>query len=165
MRSSSAALRRAIVAVELVDAHGRRADERRDVDRDAFALEMLEILAEARPLDREAEIALQFEHLLLHLLVERPHRLALAEDLERDALSHVRQPARVDEQRLGRPRQHVDEARRDRESARIDLVARAPRRQVADRRDLVAADADVAGERRLARAVVDRSAADHDVVR
>ncbi len=154
--------RRPVVVIELVHAHGGRADEGRDVQGHPALLEVREILAQRGPADVELEVALLFEHLLLHLLVERTHRLALAEDLERDALASVRETARVDDQRVDRPGEHVDEARRDRAPGRVDLEPRAPR-DVADGDDPVAADRDVADTGLPAGAVDDRAVADDEI--
>ena len=63
----------------------------------------------------------------LHLGVQRAHRLAFAEDLERDALTVSLRPAAVVDQAFGRPAEHVDEARRDRLAGGVDdLASRVP---------------------------------------
>ena len=104
------------------------------------------------------------EVLLLHGVVQRSHRPAFAEHLERDALPDVALAAAVDDQRLVGPAQHVDEAGRDGHAGGVDLESSAGTTDVADCDDAVVLDRDVADERRAARAVVDRAAADHDVV-
>ena len=80
---------------------------------------------------------------LLHRVVERAHRAAFAEDLERHALADVALRAAVGEQRLGRPREHVDEAGRDGQARWRRSTVAPSRCEVADRGDAVAADADV----------------------
>ena len=74
-------------------------------------LEVGEILGQRGPGDVVLDVALLLDHPPLHRVVERPHRAALAEDLRGHALPDLALRAAVDEQRLGRPRQHVDEAR------------------------------------------------------
>jgi hypothetical protein len=63
-----------------------------------------------------------------------------------------------------RPRQHVDEAGRDRLPGRVDDRARLRGAEVTDAGDAVAADGDVGPPSWSAAAVVDRAAADDDVV-
>ena len=113
--------RRPVGGAELVLAHRRRADEGRDVRRDAAPLEVLEILAERRPLDRVPEQRLSGD-LFLHLVRERPHREALAHHLERHALPNIALSAPVLEQRLGRPAEHVDEPGCDGEPTGVELL-------------------------------------------
>ena len=120
---------------------------------------------ERRPRDVVAQVALLLRQRAASCsCVERAHRRAFAEDLGRHALADVALRAAVDEQRLGGPGQHVDEAGRDGQAAsrRPRSRPRAPR-EVADRGDAVAADADVGPTRRAARAVVDGAAADDHV--
>ena len=59
-----------------------------------------------------------FDRALLHRVVERAHRAAFAEDLRRHALPDFALGAAVGDQRVRRPRQHVDEARCDRQAGR-----------------------------------------------
>ncbi len=101
----------------------------------------------------------------LHAVVERAHRAALAEDLERDALADVALRASVHEQRLGRPREHVDEAGRHRQVRRVDRHAGARRSQASDARDPVAFDSDVDDAAGIARTVVHRAVPDDGVER
>ena len=77
----------------------------------------------------------------------------------RDALPDLALRAAVHDQRLGRPRQHVDEAGRDGEAGRIDDRRRGGACEVADGGDAIAADADVGAAPGRAGAVVDRAAA------
>jgi hypothetical protein len=53
--------------------------------------------------DVELDVALLGQQLRFIAVVQRPHRPALAEDLERHALPDAALRAAVDEQRLGRP--------------------------------------------------------------
>ena len=61
-------------------------------------------------------------------------------------------------------RMEVDEAWRDDKSACVDFPCRPGIRQSSNGRDAVAADPDVGGERRIARAIDDAPAADQEVV-
>ncbi len=146
-------------------ADGRRAEERSDVLRDPAPFDLREILRQRGPGDLELQVAHLLGHPPLHRVVERPHRRALAENLGRHALANFTLGTAVDEQRLGRPRQHVDETRRDRHAGGVDRGCRAGGGKVADRRDAVAADAHVGPASRVAAAVVDRAAAHDDVER
>ena len=73
--------------------------------------------------------------------IQRAHRLAFAHHLERHALADVAlrpRPSWI--KRFGGPAQHVDEARRHREAAGIDVDCRGRTAQVSDGRDLIAAN-------------------------
>ena len=72
--------------------------------------------------------------------------------------------AAVGEQRFGGPTEHVDEPRRHGQPAGVELALRLGAGQVANGHDLVTADADVALDARGARAVVNRAAANDQVV-
>ena len=163
MRSSSSGGRRTVVEADLVRAHRRRADERRDVGRDAARHQVIEIAAERVPDDVELDVALALHLVFLHLLGERPHR-ALAEHFERHALPQRPLRAAVfDERRLG-VAEHVDEAGRDGEPGRVDLLASALGAEITGGRDAIVEDGEVAHLPRGAGAVVDRAVPDHDVV-
>lgn len=156
--------RRTIVVANFMNPHGCRADKRRDVCRDTFLLELFEIFAKRGPGDRVAQITLLVDLFTLHSLGERPHRRPFAEHLERDALPDVALGFGIDEERLVRPTEHVDEARRDRESGGIDVQTRRCILECADRGDPVALDPDRQLTRRAAAAVVDEAVTDEDVV-
>ena len=126
-------------------------------------LEMREVFPERGPRDVEAEIALPREQLALHLAGERAHRGALAEHFERDALAQIALGIGVGEQGFAGPRQRVDEARRDGETAGIESLSGATRAQVADGGDAIRSDADVGNDRRGAATVVDGAAANQQV--
>src|SRR5690606_23768990 len=100
----------------------------------------------------------------LHRIVQRPARRALAEHFERDTLHDVGQRAAVLDERLRRPRQHVDEAWRDGQPGRVDLHFASAFADVAAGADRTVGDGDIARARRGARAVVDGAAAQHHVV-
>ena len=119
--------RLAILEPDDVLADGRGADERRDVRRDALLLEELEILRERRPRDVVLDRTLLALPADPHLVGERAHRRSLAEDLGRHALPDVALRAPILDQRLGGPRQHVDEAGRDREAGGVDDRTRCTR--------------------------------------
>ena len=89
---------------------------------------------------------------------------ALAGHFGRDALHDLARGAVVDQDvELGLAEQ-VDEARRDDEVRRVDRRRRRRARQVPDRRDPVADDADVTAEPRAAGAVHDPAVPDDHVV-
>ncbi len=152
-----------IVEPDDVLANRRGADKRRDVLRHAAPLQLLEVLAQGRPGDGVLEIALRPDAPLLHLFSEGPHRVSLAHDLRRHALPDLSLRASVREERLGGPRQHVDEAGGDGQAARVDRRARAGAREVADGGDPIAADPDVRTPSRSAGAVVHRTVAQDQV--
>ena len=139
-------------------------DVRRDVLGDAPLLEVREVLGERRPGHLVLEVGLLGLEELPELVVQRPHREALAEDLRRHALAQLALRAPVDDQRVGRPGEHVDEAGRDGQcpsrprSAGGLAFERSPTAAIWSPRMPTSA-------RRpsLARAVVDGAAADHDV--
>ena len=144
--------------------HRGRADERSDVERRALVLEEIEIVAKRGPFDRIFDVTLLLDRQRLHLVVERAHRPAFAHHFQRDPLAQLALPARVDEQRFIRPAQHVDEARRDRKSVRVDHSRRGRFLRWPGVNDSIAADADIADIGFGTAAVVDRPAADQDVV-
>ena len=110
------------------------------------------------------EIALLLDLLQLHGVVEGTHRAALAEHLQRDALPDVAFAAAVHDQRLVGPAQHVDEAGRHRQAASVDLQLPSRATEIAHRGKAVAVDGEIADDRRSTGAVMDRAAANHDVV-
>ena len=57
---------------------------------------------------------------LFHPVVERAHRPAFAHDLGGDALPNFALGTAVLDQRFGRPGEHVDEPRRDRQALGVD---------------------------------------------
>src|SRR5437867_2023123 len=162
--SQFAGCRRTIDVANFVDAHRRRADEGRDVAGHAALNQIIEILAERRPVDLVFDIGLAFDHLLLHRLVERPHGFAFTHDFERHALANVALRTAILNERFGRPTQHVDEARRDGEAFGVNFGFAAGTRQLAYGRDAVAIDRDVADRRRVPAAVVDRAIPDNYLV-
>ena len=90
-------LRRSRVAILIADhseAHLRRADEGRDVERHALPLELCEVAVQVTPVFA----VMPFLHgvgIVLHQLVgERRDRATLAGHFRRDALRHLRQDAR-----------------------------------------------------------------------
>ena len=109
-----------VVLAQHVDPDRPGADERGDVGRNAALLQLVQVLAERRPVNVVIEVDLVTHRIGLHLCVHRPHR-DLAHDLERDTLAQVAQRAAIDQQRLFGMREHVDEAGRDCTAVRIDL--------------------------------------------
>ena len=157
-------VRRAVFVAQLVHADSRRADERCDVGGDAALRDVVQVFVERRPGDVELDVPLLLAVQSLHLGIERAHRLALAEDLERHPLLDVAERAAVLDQRFVRPAQHVDEARRDGEATRIDLGLALRIGERTNRRNAVAEDRDVSYARGGSAAVVDVAAPDDDVV-
>ena len=124
---------------------------------------MIEILPERGPRVVELDVALTLLQVLLHLLAEWTHR-AFTEDGERDALpEHALRPAVRDQRRLG-VIEHVDEARRDRESRGIDLLPAARRRQIATGGDSIGLNRKVLDDAGGSRSVVDGAVPDDEVV-
>src|SRR3546814_16777786 len=68
-----------------------------------------------------------------------PHRHAFAQHFQGDALTDIALAAAVDEQRFGRPAQHVDKAGRNGHAPRVDLALRGHAVPRADGADAVAA--------------------------
>ncbi len=155
----------AVLVAELVNPHGRRADERRDVRRDAPFLHVLEVLAERRPLDLVLDVALLRPLPGLHRVRPGAHRPSLAHHLERHALADVALGQPVLDERLSGPGEGVDEAGRDGEARRVDLGrGGGVCRKIADGGDRVAGDGHVRQDAWRAGAVVYRTAADDGVV-
>ena len=109
-------------------------------------------------------VSLLMQHLGLHGRVQRTHGV-LTEDFERHPLAQITQGAAVDEQRLFRMGEHVDEARRDGFAACIDFAASVAGDVLADVGDAVAIDRHIAHIRCIAGAVVDEAAPNDDVMR
>ena len=107
------ACRGTIVVPDLVYAKRGRTDERRHVDRNAKAHEMIEALSKSGPWDVVLDIRLAFDLIAAHRIGQRTHRRAFTENLERDALVNIALGSAIRDQRRDRPRKHVDEAGRD----------------------------------------------------
>ncbi len=153
-----------VVLAEHVLAHGAGADERGHIGRDAAGLELFQVLAERGPVDVVADIRLRAQGILLHGIVERAHG-HLAHDLQRHALAQVAQRSAIGQERFLRMRQHVDETGGHGLARGIDLGLALARRMWSDEHDAIALDGHIAPVRLGARAVVDRAATDHRVVR
>ena len=110
------------------------------------------------------QIALRGEVGFADLIGQRAERFAFAENLQRHTLANVGLRAPIDVQRVRSPRQHVDEAGRHCHAGRIDVPSGVCLGQIPDRRDALAAHADIGLDRLLAAAIVDRSVAHDDVV-
>ena len=146
-----------------MNANGRRAHERGDVGRDPFPCEAVEILAQRGPLDGELDVALRLDHVLLHGGIQRPHGPAFAHDLQRHALANVALRPAIDEEAVGRPAQHVDEARRHGESLGLDDLRRV-RLELPDGGDPPILDPDVRDVGGAAGTIVDPAARDHHII-
>ncbi len=163
MRFVSSAVGARSSIADHVLARGRRADERCDVRRDAFLDQGLQVFAQRVPADVETDVALRLEHLFADAVVDRTHRIAFAEDFERDTLLDVAHAAAVVEQRFGGPGERVDEAGRDCEPVGIHFAGRAVVAQSAHRDDATVAHGDVAANRCAAATVVDRPVANQQI--
>ncbi len=152
-----------VLVAQLMDPHRRRADERRHVGRHAARLQVGEVLAEGGPLDVEADVGLAVEGLLLHRLVERPHRPAFAEHLQRHTLPHVALTPRILEEADRGPAQHVDETRSDDQARHVELSLSAQAAHVTHRHDPIAVDREIADEELTPVTVRDRAAAKHEI--
>ena len=159
-------LRRRRVTLAVADHIGAQAtgaDKAADVDRRAVLLKARKILLE-RP-----EVEHHLEAVVLRLdrggqaIVDRCDRRALAGDFGRDALRDLAGGAVVDKDVEFRLAQHVDEAGRHHEVASIDGRRRRPPGQLADRRDAIARDAEIAEIPRRAGAVDNAATGDEDV--
>ena len=140
-----------------------RADERRDVAGDAALLEVAQIFRERAPLDLVLDVALLAHDPFLHPVVERPHRISFAHDLRRHSFADFALGTAVLDQRFSRPREHVDETRRDREPLGLDHRLRLVGGIISERRDPIAADSYINHARFFAGAVVNRATFDDDV--
>jgi hypothetical protein len=153
----------AVLAPEDVDAGRGGAEEGADIRRDTAMLQPDEIFAKRRPFDRILDVGLVVDEFLFHRRRERPHRLTFAEDLGGHALLRVGETAAIGDERLLRLAHHVDESGRDGETVNVDFFCAAAG-YLADRGDAIAADGEVAGDGRLAAAVVERGVAEDEVV-
>ncbi len=88
----------------------------------------------------------------------------MADDLGGDALAHLALGLRIDRQREIRMRFDVDETRCDREALSVDGLECRTGEAGPDCRNAAACDGEIAGNARIAGAVVQNSAADQDVV-
>src|SRR5579871_162599 len=98
-----------------------------------------------------------------HGVVHRPHRLAFAEDLERDALPEVALRAAVHEQAPLRTHQ-VDEAGCNHLTVYVEFALSSRTIQIADLRDMVALDRYAPRNASSAAAIADESVAQDNIV-
>ena len=150
---------RAVFVADLVYPQRCRSDERRDVRRHAEADEVLQPLAKRGPRHVRPVLA------PAHLGIERPKRRPLPEHFKRDALPNVALRLAVAPQCVGRPTQHVDEARRHGQAFGIDHRPAAQRRWRADVRNPVTPNRHRPGKRSIAAAVVNRPVLNDHIVR
>ena len=154
-----------VLAADHDRAHASGADERREVDSGAAALQAREVLVEGAPVRAHAVALVEVCVFGLEPLVERRDRLPFAGDLGRDPLGDFRGGSRVDQHvELGLTEQ-VDEAGRNDEAGRVDGARGARAAQGADRGDLAAANAHVGREPGRSRAVDDATPFDQEVER
>ena len=155
--------RRPVGLADDVVAQAAGADEGADVDGRGRALEPGEVLVERAPVLGHLEEVVAGLAVGHHLVVHRRNRHAFAGDLGGDALGDLAGRPAVDEHvELGLAEQ-VDEAGRHHQAGGVDPRRGLGRRQVAERGDPVAGDADVGAEPRGAGAVDDLAVGDHDV--
>ncbi len=170
-----------VLVTDLVYAKRRGADVRGDVRTHAPRLEEFQVLSERGPGHGEFVVLCQPEPLahgclaagcpdprlhrgFLHRVVQGAVRVALAEDLERDPLTDVALRPSVRDEAVGRPAEHVDEAGSHGQSGHIDFRGAFGVAEITDRGNPVAVDGDVADEGIAAAAVIDRAAAENEVV-
>src|SRR5262245_59737369 len=101
--------------------------------------------------------------MLAHAVVHGPHRLAFPHDLSRYTLPDFALRSTILNQRLRRPRKHVDEARRNGEPLRIDYRLRFGRFEIADASDSITSNRDIRLLRLGTGAVVNSPVADDHV--
>ncbi len=87
----------------------------------------------------------------------------MADDLRGDALAHLAFGLGIDRQREIRVRLDIDKARSDGETRHVDLAAGLPRR-IADGGNAASGDGEVATCSRTAAAVIERAAAQDEIV-
>jgi hypothetical protein len=156
-------IRRAIGVAEDHLARVRGADVEGEVERGAALLDDAHELAEGVPCDAWPAVRFGALHFREHRVVLRSGRVTFARDLGGHALPHLPFELRIDEHRGLRVAEQIDEARRNDMVRRVERRRRGGLREVADRRDRVAANADVRARARRAGTVDDVAAADDDV--
>ena len=149
-----------VVFAEDVRSNGTCADEGSNVRRNAAAFQFLEVLAECRPVDGLQRGIRSAQEVGLHGVVQRAHR-RLAHHFQRHALTQVAEGALVDEQRLFRVGQHVDEARRYRLASGVELHRPRARGFRAYIDDAVSLQRDITNKRLGTATVIDRAVAKH----
>ena len=152
-----------IVPAHVIDADGGGSHERRDVGADPLLHEGVLIATQRAPGDGIPDVPLLRQHLGSQGIGERSHGLALPHHLERDALANVPLTAAVLDERFGGPAEHVDETGRHGKPRGIHLQLPLLGHR-AHRHDGVAADGHVGRHRGASRSVVDRAAANHDII-
>ena len=136
--------------------------ERCDVRRYPSAFEVLEVLAERFPLDREVEVGVAQSDPLAEWFADGAERPAFAKDLERHALTNVALSGSVHQQGSRSPRQHVDESRSHRQSSHVELFG-SDEADFTDGNDGVPVNRDVSDDAGASAAVVDRPASQNQI--
>ena len=155
--------RRLVFEADDVLANRGRADERSHVAGNAARFEITQIFRQRVPFDVVVDVFLLPQHELAHTVVHRSHRFAFAHDLGRDALANLALRTPVLNQRLVRPRKHVDEPRRDREPVGLNNYFRLGRFEIAQADDAIATQRKIDMSWLAAGAVVNSAAFDDDV--
>ena len=139
------------------------ADKRAEIHAGALFLETLEVFVERAPVDSETKTSEKVFLLFDLAFVDRRDRLAFAGDLSRHTHHHFAHRAWIDQQVRFRLAQHVDEARRDDETLRVDRARRGGLRQLADTHDAIAFDRDIGDVSCASGAVDDASVSDQEI--
>jgi hypothetical protein len=143
------------------NAESRRSqtDERRDVERDAFAFDEREERIERRPLYVESIIA-RVATLFLECSTEQrcDRRAAITTNFGGDTLADLPFAAPVDEPKLVRVGMDIDESRRKSKSFAGNALTGVAIRKVTNRDDFSVCDSDIGGERCATESVVDTGA-------
>ena len=146
-----------------VVAQSARPDEGADVDRRRRALEPGEVLGQGAPVLHDLEEIVGRLAIGQHLVVHRRNRHALAGDLGGDALGDLAGGAAVHQHVELRLAEQVDEARRHHLSGGVDAGSGRGPREIANRGDAIADDADIAAEPRRSGAVHHAAVRDHEI--
>ena len=145
MRSSSAAIRRAILVSQHHPSNLRRSHIARQIDAHPLLFQPREILARtwSNPAGCDSGRS-RLRPSCTHVLVHRRDRTAFAGDLRRDPLENLGRQMRIHQNRqLGLP-QHVDEPRRHHHPVRVDCRLRPVFRDLSDGRDSSVSNRNVA---------------------
>ena len=156
--------RAAVGFADDVVAHAAGADEGREVDGAAAALEGLEVAVERREVGRESVALVDVHALGEHRGVQGRDGCALPGHLGRDALRDLRGRALVDEHVVLGLAQQVDESRRDDQAPGVDRPLCRVAGQRADRDDSAIPDSHVRDEPGGARAVDHPAAHEEQII-
>src|SRR5581483_637895 len=156
--------RRTIVVTDHVFAHLRRADEGAEVYACALLVEPFKILVERAPIHRQVEATIEIFLLFQNAIVDRRYRFTFAGNLSRHAHHDLAHRAWIDQNVLFRLAEHVDEARRNDLSTRVDFALGFHAAKIAHLDNSIVFDRNVVIKGRLAGAVDDAPVTNDEVV-